>query len=125
LLNDLNGVYFGIIKKDEKRIIGYVFLAHILISHRVAREFGIVVGDKKLWGTGFGSEATKLLLEYGFKHLKLHRVELIALDFNKRAQHMYRKMGFVKEGTQREARLVKGKWHNVVTMSMLEQEFGK
>ena len=73
LLNDPNGVYFGIIKKDEERIIGYVFLAHILKSHRVARELGIVIGNKNLWGHGYGREATNLLLEYGFKKLKLHR----------------------------------------------------
>jgi len=48
LLNDPNGVYFGIIKKNEERIIGYAFLAKILRSHRIAREFGIVIGDKNL-----------------------------------------------------------------------------
>lgn len=38
LLSDSKGVYFGIIKKDYERIIGYVFLAHISKSHRVCRE---------------------------------------------------------------------------------------
>jgi len=123
LLNDPNGIYFGIIKKDEERIIGYVFLAHILKSHRVAREFGIVIGNKNLWGHGYGKEATRLILEHGFEHLKLHRIQLIVLDFNERALHLYQKLGFVEEGIQREARLVDGKWHNVVMMSMLEQEF--
>lgn len=125
LLTDPNGVYFGIIKKDEEGIIGYVFLAHILKSHRVAREFGIVIGDKNLWGHGYGSEATRLILEYGFKHLKLHRIQLGVLDFNERALHMYRKLGFIEEGIQREARLVDDKWHNIIMMSMLKQEFLK
>jgi len=125
LMNDSNGVYFGIIKKDEEkeRIIGYVFLAHISKSHRVAREFGIVIGDKDLWRHGYGSEAARLMLKYGFKSLKLHRIELLVLDFNERALHMYRKLGFVEEGVQREARLIDGEWHNVTIMSMLEQEF--
>jgi len=125
LLDDPHGTYFGIIEKLEKRIIGYVFLAQILKSHRVAREFGIVIGDKSLWGHGYGGEAAKLMLEYGFKHLKLHRIQLIVLDFNERALHMYRKIGFVEEGIQREARLVDGKWRNVIMMGMLEQEFKK
>lgn len=122
LLNDPDGIYFGIIRKDEKRIIGYVFLAHISKNLRVAREFGIVIGDKNLWGQGYGSQAARLILEYGFKHLKLHRIQLIVLDLNERALHIYRKLGFVDEGVQREARLVDGKWYNVVMMSMLEQE---
>ena len=123
LLNDQNGVYFGIIKKDEGRVIGYVFLTDILKSHRVAQEFGIVIGDRNLWGRGYGSEAIKLILKYGFKHLKLHGIQLKVLDFNKRAQHLYRKLGFAEEGSQREARLVDGKWHNVLLMGMLEKEF--
>ena len=125
MLTESNSVYFGIIKKDEDRIIGYVFLTNIVKSHRVAREFGIVIGEKSLWGCGYGSEATKLILEYGFKHLKLHRIQLIVLDFNERALHMYRKLGFVDEGIQREALIVDGRWSNVVMMSMLEQEYSK
>lgn len=84
---------------------------------------GIVIGDKNLWGHGYGNEATKLILEYGFKHLKLHRIQLMVLDFNKRAQHLYKKLGFVVEGIQREARLVNGEWHDVILMGILEKEF--
>ncbi len=125
MLSDPDGVYFGIIKKDEKRIIGYVFLADISTSHKVAQEFGIVIGDKDLWGHGFGGEAAKLILKYGFRRLKLHRIQLKVLDFNKRANRMYNRLGFVEEGVQREARLVDGKWRNVVLMGMLEKEFEK
>ncbi|MCW4019667.1 MAG: GNAT family N-acetyltransferase [Candidatus Bathyarchaeota archaeon] len=125
LLNDPNGVYFGIIKKPENRMICYVFLAHILKSHKVAREFGVITGNKEFWGQGYGIEATRLMLEYGFKTLGLHRIQLIVLDFNERALRMYRKIGFVVEGFQREARLVDGKWHNVIMMSMLDHEFAK
>jgi RimJ/RimL family protein N-acetyltransferase len=123
LLNEPNGVYFGIIKKDNEGIIGYVFLAHILKSHKIAREFGIVIGDRKLWGHGYGSEATKLMLEYGFKHLKLHRIELLVLDSNKRALRMYRSQGFVQEETQREARLIEDKWCDVILLAVLEKEY--
>lgn len=125
LLNDPNGVYLAVIKKDEKRTIGYVFLADILKSHKVAREFGIVIGDKNHWGHGYGSEAIKLALGYGFKRLKLNRIQLIVLDFNKRAQRTYRKLGFVEEGVQREARLVGGKWHDVILMGILKKDHVK
>ncbi len=125
LLTDPNGTYFGIIKKGDEKIIGYVFLARILKKHRIAREFGIIIGQKYVWGLGYGSEATKLILEYGFNQLQLHRIELLVLDFNERALNMYRKLGFIEEGIQREARIVDDKWHNVIMMSMLEQDFLK
>lgn len=56
--------------------------------------------------------------------MKLHRIELIVLDFNERARHMYRKTGFVEEGIQREARLVDNEWHDVILMGILEKENG-
>ena len=48
---------------------------------------------------------------------------LVVLDFNKKAQHIYRKLGFVEEGIQRDARLVDGKWHDVILLSILETEY--
>ena len=83
---------------------------------------GIVIGDKDPCGHGYGSEATKLMLEYGFRKLGLHRIELLVLDFNQRARYMYKKSGFAQEGTLREARLVDGNWHDIILMSVLERE---
>jgi len=122
-LRDSIGQYFGIVKKNDKKLIGYTFLTGISKRHKIAKEFGIVIGDKEEWGKGYGTEATKLMLEYGFTVLKLHRIQLLVLDFNKRALIMYRKLGFVREGIQREARIVNDKWHDIIMMSMLEKEF--
>jgi len=95
---------------------------HFNANPNLAREFGIVIGDKDLWGHGYGSEAIRLAIGYGFKRLKLHRIQLIVLDFNKRAHHAYRKVGFVEEGVQRDALLVGGRWHDVIMMGMLKRE---
>ena len=117
------GEYFGITKKSDGSLIGYIFLTGILKSHRVAREIGIVIGDPEDWGHGYGTEATTLIIDYGFRELNLHRVELLVLDFNKRAKRVYEKLGFVVEGVQREARLIDDQWHDVVQMSILEGEY--
>ena len=122
LMTEPDGEYFGIVKKSDASLIGYIFLAGIMKSHKVAREFGIVIGNEENWGQGYGSKASKLILDYGFSNLGLHRVELLVLEFNKRAQRVYEKLGFVVEGLQREARLIDDKWHNVVQMSLLEGE---
>lgn len=123
LLRDSTGQYFGIVKKNDKKLIGYTFLTGISERHKIAKEFGIVMGDKEEWGKGYGTEATRLMLEYGFNVLKLHRIQLLVLDFNRRALRMYRKLGFKREGIQREARVVNDEWHDVIMMSMLEKEF--
>ena len=117
------GEYFGITKTSDGSLKGYIFLRGILRSHRVARELGIVIGDPNEWGQGYGTEATRLILDFGFRKLKPHRVELLVLDYNKRARKAYQKLGFVVEGVQREARLIDDKWHDVIQMSILEGEY--
>lgn len=117
-----HGIYLGIVKKAGDKLIGYACLASIANTHRVAREFGIVIGDHTLWGRGYGYEAARLLLDYGFQRLSLHRVELQVLEFNDRARHLYRKLGFIEEGVKRKAHRHDRGWHDIVTMGMLRHE---
>lgn len=122
IMRDENGAYFGIVRKMDVYMVGYVFLTDILRRHRVAREFGIVIGGEENWGRGYGTEATSLILRHGFKEMSLHRVELLVIDFNERARRVYRKLGFEEEGVQRKARLVDGEWRDVVMMALLEDD---
>jgi RimJ/RimL family protein N-acetyltransferase len=57
------------------------------------------------------------------KNLKLHRIELIVLDLNEKALQRYRGQGFVEEGIQIEARLIEDKWHDIISMGILEKEY--
>jgi RimJ/RimL family protein N-acetyltransferase len=120
--DERHSIYLGIVKKADEKLIGYVCLASIARTHRVAREFGIVIGDQTLWGQGYGYEAAKLVLEYGFHRLNLHRIELQVLDFNDHAIHLYRKLGFIEEGVKRKAHILDREWHNIITMGMLKHE---
>jgi len=70
-------------------------------------------------GRGYGTEATRLLLDYAFDVVGLHRVTLEVFDFNERAQHVYEKCGFVREGLQREALYWDGQWHDTIDMAVL------
>jgi RimJ/RimL family protein N-acetyltransferase len=55
---------------------------------------GIVVGEPRLWGRGYGTAATKALLRYAFEDLGLHEVRLSCHAENKRAVRCYEKAGF-------------------------------
>jgi RimJ/RimL family protein N-acetyltransferase len=74
-------------------------------------------------GKGFGTEATKRVLQFAFSDLKLHRVSLRVLADNERAIRAYRKCGFQVEGRERETAYIDGKWHDDLIMGLLEQEF--
>jgi RimJ/RimL family protein N-acetyltransferase len=74
-------------------------------------------------GRGLGTEATRLIVAYGFEQLGLHRIELQAYAHNRRALHVYEKVGFVVEGVRREVQLREGEWADEVLMAILDHEW--
>jgi RimJ/RimL family protein N-acetyltransferase len=85
--------------------------------------FHITIGEKDAWGKGFGTEATRLMLEHAFEHLHLHRIGLSVFAFNERAIRSYRRAGFVIEGRAREAIRRDGRWWDEVEMSILDSDW--
>jgi RimJ/RimL family protein N-acetyltransferase len=72
---------------------------------------------------GFGTEATRLIVGYGFEHLGLHRISLEVYAFNPRARRAYEKAGFRPEGVLRESLRYNGAWIDAVVMSVLAAEW--
>ena len=85
--------------------------------------FHITIGEKDAWGRGYGTEATRLMLDHAFGTLGLHRVALAVFEFNERAIRSYRSCGFVVEGRAREAIWRNGRWWDEITMSILDSEW--
>lgn len=84
---------------------------------------GIVIGDKKYWDHGYGSDAMHLLLRYGFTVMKLHRIDLDVYEYNRRAITVYKRLGFKQEGIKRQAVWHRKQFHDVISMSLLEPEW--
>ncbi|MFE6283353.1 GNAT family N-acetyltransferase [Streptomyces sp. NPDC057877] len=74
-------------------------------------------------GRGLGTEATRLIVGYGFERLGLHRIQLDAYAHNHRALRVYEKTGFVVEGVRREVELRDGAWVDEVVMGLLDREW--
>lgn len=113
---------YAITRKDNPHYIGEVVLNDIDEENRSA-SFRIALASQAHFGQGYGTEATQLILDYGFQTLHLHRIELEVYDFNPRAQHVYEKAGFVREGLRRDVLLWEGRYYNAITMSMLSHEY--
>lgn len=59
---------------------------------------------------GYGTEAARALVDYGFRTLRLHRIEAhVALE-NRASQRIPEKLGFTREGVARENEFVNGRW---------------
>ncbi|MAT43051.1 MAG: RimJ/RimL family protein N-acetyltransferase [Anaerolineaceae bacterium] len=86
-------------------------------------EVGIFIGDKDYWNQGYGSDAMRLLLKYGFNSLNLNRIYLHVFDTNPRAIRAYEKVGFVHEGRLRQDIFLNGSYVDVLMMSVLRSEW--
>jgi RimJ/RimL family protein N-acetyltransferase len=85
--------------------------------------YHITIGEKDVWGRGYGTEATRLMLDHAFNTLGLHRVALSVFEFNTRAIRSYRRCGFQLEGRAREAIWREGRWWDEISMSVLEPDW--
>lgn len=76
-------------------------------------------------GRGYGTEAMQLLCAHAFDSLGLHRLSCRVLAFNDRAIRSYEKVGFVREGCEREAALIGTTWHDDVIMGLLDRDLAR
>lgn len=116
------GVTLGIVKLDDDKMIGNCGLKDINIVARTAT-LGIFIGEKEEKSKGYGQEAIKLLLDYGFNYLNLHEINLDVYSFNKRAIRCYEKVGFKEYGRRRECIFLNGKYYDMISMDILKSEF--
>ncbi len=79
--------------------------------------------DARVHGRGLGTEATRLIVGYGFERLGLHRISLEVYAFNPRARRAYEKAGFVAEGVLRESLLWEGERVDATVMSILAPDW--
>jgi diamine N-acetyltransferase len=112
---------FVVYERATRRPIGLTGLRHINHVHRTA-EFGIGIGEPDCRGKGYGTEATRLVLDYAFTLLGLHNVWLRVFAYNEWAIRAYRRAGFKELGRRREAHRVGGRAYDEVLMDCLATE---
>ena len=118
--NDKN--VFAIIDLQTDEMIGTVGLHNIDYINRTAT-LGIFIGNKNYWSKGYGTEAIKLILDFGFNYLNLNNIHLDLMEFNQRALKCYEKCGFKEIGRRRKCRFINGKYYDSISMDILAEEF--
>lgn len=113
-------VQFIVEETETGRPIGSVYLRDINRDHGRA-EFGIFIGEDDAVGRGYGSEATRQILDYAFETLGLHKVFLRVLEENKIARRVYEKIGFKEEGHFRDEVFLDGEYKDVIFMAVIHE----
>lgn len=115
-------VIFAIRRTDDGRLIGSCQLHSIHPVFRSA-ELQIRIGLEDETAKGYGTEAVRLLTDYGFRDLNLNRIFLHVFAGNIRAIRTYEKCGFVREGVLRQAVFVDGGTQDVFIMALLRADW--
>lgn len=113
---------FVIVTLENDKMIGTVSLESINNINRTAT-LGIFIGDKDYRSKGYGTEAIKLILDYGFNYLNLNNIKLDLMSFNERALKCYKKCGFKEYGRRRNCKFINGKYYDAIEMDILAEEF--
>ena len=85
--------------------------------------YHITIGEADAWGHGYGTEATRLMVDHAFGTLGLHRISLNVFEFNERAIRAYVRVGFLIEGRSRESIWRDGRWWDELAMSVLVSDW--
>jgi RimJ/RimL family protein N-acetyltransferase len=113
-------VEFTVYDRSDAAPVGTAGLFGIEHVHGLAR-FGIAIGERR--GQGLGTEATRLVLDYGFHVLQLRNVLLEVLDWNLAGLTAYERAGFRRIGVRRRAVLSRGRRADLVIMDAVPEDF--
>jgi RimJ/RimL family protein N-acetyltransferase len=122
--NSKTDMMFAIIDKRTDLHIGNIKLGAINWVHRYA-DMGIMIGEKRYWGRGYGGEALGLVLGYAFKRLNLNKVILGVYSNHRRAIGMYEKAGFHIEGRIKKLLRSEGRYVDKIFMGISQRDFLK
>lgn len=111
-------IMFVIELAKKQKPIGFCCLNNIRYKDRNAG-FMVVIGENKFWNKNLGQESSQLLMAYAFKQLNLHRLHTGVYAFNERSIKMLTKLGFEKEGRQKQAVFKNGTYHDIILFGMI------
>lgn len=114
-------VIFTVYILDSMRPIGNIGL-HDIDHDSGSADFGILIGETDVWGHGYGTEATKAIVSYGFDVLGLHNLQLECYGNNPAGVKVYERAGFRHVGRRRGAKKIGRERVDIIIMDILSTE---
>ncbi len=121
-INSKHTHFFAIVLKLNNLHIGNIKLDFHDPKSNLS-EMGVLIGDKNYWGKGIAKEACNLILNYGFKKLKLRKIFLAVFENNIPAIKLYNSLGFKIEGKLIKHISVSGVLYDKYLMGIFNKDF--
>lgn len=115
------GYFWGIFLTESDELIGIVSLREILRGPMQSCWLGYSL-DHAQNGRGYTTEAVRLVQDYAFQVLKLHRIEAGVMPHNLASIRVLEKCGFEKEGLSKKNVSINGKWEDHLHLAIINPE---
>lgn len=106
----------------EGNLIGTIGFDQVNIPARSARLY-IGIGQKDLWGQGYGTDSLRTFIHYLFNQWNFRRLTVEIWEGNQRALSCYTRLGFLEEGRLRQAYYIDGKYFDAVILGLLKDDY--
>jgi RimJ/RimL family protein N-acetyltransferase len=103
--------------KKTKRTVGTVILSEIDYKNGNAEIHIKLIKEAR--GQGYGTDTIKTVVKYAFEELRLNCIYAQINEYNIASLNLFRKCGFEKEGVLRRRIFKNGRFHDVVSMSII------
>jgi RimJ/RimL family protein N-acetyltransferase len=112
---------WAIAERASDQVVGTCTLAALSAEHRRA-ELGFALA-RSVWGRGYVAEALPVLLRFAFEPLALHRLEADVDPRNAPSIRALERLGFEREGYQRERYFLGGEIQDAVLYGLLRHDW--
>ncbi|GAB4541879.1 MAG: GNAT family protein [Anaerolineales bacterium] len=117
-----NLFYFAICARKDNRLLGKALVEWIDWTNGNGY-LRLGIGAESDRRKGYGSQALTLLLRYAFGELNLYRVTAVVPAYNEGALRLFQKFGFMEEVRRRKALNRDGRFWDVLSFGLLQEEW--
>jgi len=119
---DAGSHLFGIFHRDSNRHIGNAKIGFVNAQYQRG-QVSLFIGEKQFWGQGLSSELVRALTDFGFKTLRLNRLEAGCYEDNLASLRVFLKAGYAVEGFMRDQVTLNGRRMGCFWLGVLAREY--
>ena len=113
---------WGVYETATDLHVGNIKLGPIDPNHMNA-DIGLIIGERKVWGRGYATEAIKLVCRHSFSSIGLNKITAGIYSVNKGSEKAFINAGFKREGLLQDQYVFEGGFVDKIIMGLTKRQF--